>query len=377
MKILQVIQYFSPKRGGTVNYVYNLVKQLLKKDHEVTIFTTDDAYDADYADLVAPAKVVAFPSKLGFLRYSPEMKTALEREIVDFDVVHMNNYWSYQNIIAANAAIKNNVPYILSPHGSLPIMMKGYGRKYLFEAMFGKKIIKNASRIIAVSNMESDQVKQHNIDPQKVTVIPNAVDLDSIKFHDKGQFRRKYNISEEEKIILFLGRIHPIKGIDLLIQAFHDLLKHVSNVKLVIVGPDEEYLDQIKTQIDSLHIRDHVIFTGPLYDEDKFSALRDADIYVLPSRYEIFAISVLEACACGTPVIVTKNQGVASYIKGRAGEVIPFDHEELSKAMEKLLVNEELRKKYGENGEKMVKELFAWERIIDRYEQVYRKVANK
>jgi len=374
MKILQVIQFFCPQRGGTVNYVYNLTRHLQQRGHQVSIFTTDDKFDPGFAGSVSPARVVPFSGHLGLLRYSPSMRAALAEEISKYDVVHLNNYWSYQNIIAASQALKNNVPYVLSPHGSLPIMMRGYARKYLFEQFFGNRIIKNAARIIAVSDMECDQVKKRNIRPDKISVIPNAVDRSAVRSVRKGSFRKRFDIRDDEKIILFLGRIHRIKGIDLLINAFAELAKKRSDVRLVLVGPDENYLDQINRQIDSLNVMDRIIFTGSLYDDDKYLAFADADIYVLPSRYEIFAISVLEACACGTPVIVTENQGIASYIRGRAGEVIPFSRDDLLRAMEKLLSDEDLRARYGRNGKKMVEDLFTWDKIIDKYERIYKEV---
>ena len=91
-----------------------------------------------------------------------------------------------------------------------------------------------------------------------------------------------------------------------------------------------------------------------------------------------FAISVLEACACGTPVVVTKNQGIAnSIIKGQAGEVISFCHEDLLKALEKLLSDEPLRQRYGQNGKQMVEDLFTWAKIIEKYEDIYREVVSR
>lgn len=374
MRILQIIQYFSPKRGGSVYSVYNLVKHLTKRGHEVVIYTTENECDYDFAASLCPAKIVTFPSYGGLLRFSPKMKRVLEDEIKQFDIMHLNNYWSYQNIIAAKSAMRHRIPYVLSPHGSLPIMMRGYLRKRLFNLFFGNNILKNAAKVIAVSNMEYHQILIRQICAEKIKVIPNAVDLSDDSPSKKGDFRRKYNIGKDEKLILFLGRIHPIKGVDLLVQSFAELAKKRNEVKLVLAGPDEGYLDTVKEQIVANNLGDKVICTGPLYDEEKYAAFFDADIYVLPSRYEIFAISILEACASGTPVIITENQGIVNFIRGKTGEVVPFQCESLMQAMEKLLADDALRLKYGQNARKMIEDIFAWEKVINQYEQVYREV---
>jgi glycosyltransferase involved in cell wall biosynthesis len=175
MKILMIIQFFTPQRGGSVNNVYNLTKHLTLKGHAVTIFSSDSKYDAKIADSLRPAIVVPFRSYLGSFYYSPGMKMSLDEEIANYDVVHLNNYWSYQNIIANQVAMKYNVPIVLSPHGSLPIMMRGYGRKFLFNHFFGKKILKNAAKIIAVSDMEYRQVVSKNVKPEKIMIIPGRV----------------------------------------------------------------------------------------------------------------------------------------------------------------------------------------------------------
>lgn len=374
MKILQVIQYFSPQKGGSVYSVYNLVSRLVKCGHQVTIFTTNSEFAPQFAGSLAPAEVVTFPSYFGLLRYSPQMRKALNQRIKEFDLVHLNNYWSYQNIIASHYCRKYKIPYVLSPHGSLPIMMRGFMRKYLYDRLFGNNILKNAARIIAVSEMEYQQILARKTPANKIRIIPNAVDPSIGKLSVKGVFKRKFNVRDDERIILFLGRIHSIKGVDLLIDAFANLVKVISGVKLVIAGPDEDYLVEVQRQVSDLNIKDKVIFTGPLYNEDKYNAFNDADIYVLPSQYEIFAISVLEACAFGVPVIITENIGIVNFIKGIAGEVVPFRMERLLEALERLLKDDNLRQQYGQNGKKMVEDIFSWDKVIRDYEQIYQEV---
>ncbi|GAJ22860.1 unnamed protein product, partial [marine sediment metagenome] len=169
-------------------------------------------------------------------------------------------------------------------------------------------------------------------------------------------------LGDDQRIILFLGRIHKIKGLDLLAKAFADLPKPLDNIKLVIVGPDDGYLSSLKKLVTDLGINDKVLFTGPLYGQEKLKAYVDADVYVLPSFYEIFGITVLEALACGTPVIVTNRCGIADAINGQAGLVVPYDKEQLQHALLHLLGDDKMRSQFSEKGKSLVREKFNWEK---------------
>jgi glycosyltransferase involved in cell wall biosynthesis len=174
------------------------------------------------------------------------------------------------------------------------------------------------------------------------------------------------------RIILSLGRIHKIKGIDLLVAAFSQIRSKMGDVKLVIAGPDGGELSQIQQQIRELHIEDDVLFTGPLYDKDKLEAYIDADVFVLPSRYDSFGNTLLEAWMCALPVIVTKNCSISSFIKNSdAGTVVDFDPVQIKEKILDLLNNEEKRKKLGMNGKKLVQENFEITRIIQKFEGIY------
>lgn len=343
----------------------------------MVIYTTEESFNKEYASSLNSVKVCAFPSYFGYFRYSPEMRSALEQNLAEFDLVHLNNYWSYQNILAARYADKYGVPYVLAPHGSLPIMMRGYLRKWAYEIIYGRNILKKAAKIIAVSKMEYDQAISRGVAADKIKIIPNAIDLSLIPSIVKGSFRKKYEIKDREKVILFLARIHPIKGVDLLVRAFAELCKTMNDVKLVIVGPDDGYLATLRKMIGYFHLEGKVLLTGPLYEKEKYAAYSDSDIYVLPSKYDIFAITILEAFACGLPVIITENQGLAEYVKDRAGEVIRYNWQDLMRALEKLLGNNEKKREYGRNAKIMVNEYFNWDKIIDLYEEAYLEVLNR
>jgi glycosyltransferase involved in cell wall biosynthesis len=374
MKILQIIPFFTPVLGGSVDSAYNLSKYLAKKGHDVTIFTTDFKADEDYIKSLEEIRVVPFHciANIGMMLFSPKMKKQLKGEINNFDIIHMHNFRSYQNSIVYHYAKKYEVPYILQAHGDIPRIFGKKQLKKIYDYIWGNKLLNDANGLIASNNIEIKQYQNIGLDENKIWIVPNGIDISYYsQIPKKGEFRKKYSINEDEKIILYLGRIHKIKGIDLLIDTFADLIDKFANVKLVIVGPDDGFLQVLEKQVRNLDIDGKVIFTGPLFNRDKLEAYVDADVFVLPSRYETFGVCVLEACICGAPVIVAENCGIANLIEDKVGFVVKFDKRQLKHAILKIFDNENMRKKFEKNCKNFVKERFDWEKIVNRFEEVY------
>lgn len=208
----------------------------------------------------------------------------------------------------------------------------------------------------------------------KICIVPNGIELaDFNELPIKGEFRTKFQIDASEKIILYLGRIHRIKGIDLLIRAFADLLIHCNNVKLVIVGADDGFMQDVLREIEYFNLKNNIIFTGPLYGREKLMAFIDADVYVLPSVYETFPNTILEAYACGTPVITTDRCAISDLVK-LAGLVVKYDKNELKDALRMLLDDELARSEYSKEGKALVRDKFNIEEITSRLELIYNKL---
>lgn len=367
---------------------YEISKYLAHRGHNVTVYTTD-VYDSisrlkyrENPTFVDGIKVYHFKNISNILAkknfpIAPMMAISLYENIQNFDIIHINEYRTFQSVLVHYFAKKYKIPYVLQPRGSVPQKIGAHNLKVLFDDLFGLSIFNDTHRVILSSNKELQECISilPNLNKDKVELIPNGIDLDNdSNLPNKGEFRKKYLIKNNEKIILALGRIHEIKGFDLLIESFNILCAKIGNVKLVIAGPDEGYLSVLCSIVDKLNLNDKVIFTGPLYGNDKIEAYIDANIFVLPSRYESFGNVVLEACKFGLPPVITNNCGVSEWITNDQGMVVEYDKNELYASMYKLLINEELRIKMGENCKKLIFDKFSLDNVFGKLENVYVRV---
>jgi glycosyltransferase involved in cell wall biosynthesis len=383
VKILQLNPAFYPALayGGTVNVSYNLAKALAKRGHDVTVFTSDTIdkrtrqrdlhvehegvkihYFRNVSNLLAWHRYLLYP---GLIR-------ALKDHIQDFDIVHLHGTRNFQNIVAAHYANKYGIPYVVQPHGSLPLHLGKQNLKRLYDVVWGDKILQNADGIIALTSLEAEQIVKSGVEEDRVHIIANGLDLSQYKnTPPRGEFRALYNIPSDTYVILFLGRLHPIKGLDLLIRAFEIISRKIDNCVLVVAGPDDGSLSELKALAEELNLCEKVLFTGPLYNKDKFAVYSDSDIYVLPSYYETFPITVLEAWAFKKPVIVTENCGIKDLVEG-SGLVVQPNPYDLAVALQKYLQQDSLRHRHGENGYDKLHESLSIQATVGMVENLYR-----
>ena len=310
MEILQVIPYFSWVYGGPVRVVYEVSNELAKRGHNVHIYTTDVSNNGylnenekiEMADGVTlkyfHCNSSTMANKLK-LHFSNEMLSEIKKTLNNFDIIHSREWRGVPNFYIWYYAKKYGVPYILQAHGSTPLTYRNQVDsltfpKFVYDKIIGKKIVKDASKVIALNKKEFNQYLAAGVDVRKIGMIPNGINFS--EFEDlpvKGKFRERYGINQNQKIILFLGRLNKIKGIEILIKSFKTVLNDLTNVKLIISGPDDGMLFSLQNLVKNLKIGDKVIFTGPLYSNEKIMAYLDSDIYVLPSLYETFPNTVL------------------------------------------------------------------------------------
>jgi len=389
MKILQVIPYFLPAYafGGPVEVASQFSRELFKRGHDVVVYTTD-AKDPNSRLNVEPVRIVD-GIKVHYMRnltmmfvkksklfITPELVSKAKEEIKEFDVIHIHEYRSFQNIVVHHYAKKYGVPYILQAHGSLPRIMAKQKLKWIYDIFFGYKLLRDAKKVIALSQTEAEQYRDMGVPDEKIAIIPNGIDLsDYAGLPSKGEFKKKFNIPWEKKIILYVGRIHRTKGIDFLLKAFAYLIKKMKfkDALLVVVGPDDGYLHEVKSLSAFLGVSNSVLFTGLISNKDKISAYVDSSICCYLNPNEPFGLVSLEAAVSKLLVVVSEGTPMSEIVKrsGFGFSITYGDVLALVKTMEIVLKDEKLSNEMGKRGREYVFENFGWDTIIDKYEMLY------
>jgi len=395
MKILQITPTYPPawSYGGITRVVYEITLQLCKRGHEVEVWTTDalDLHSrvkrVDVSSVKAGAKIRYFKN-LSFVLTSmlnvhvtPRIFISAERELHNFDIIHLHGARTFLNVAMYLFLKKNKIPYVLQAHGSLSRIGNWRKLKWIYDLFFGQRLLKDASKVIALSPIEAEQYRRMGVPEEKIAIIPNGIDLSEYaSLPPRGCFKKKFGIKEEEKIVLYLGRIHRGKGIDFLVKAYAYIIKEMkySDVLLVIAGPDDGYLNEAKLLVNSLRISDKVLFTGMLSEKEKIIAYVDSSIIVNVEPKNVFGLVPLEAAACSTPVIVCEGNAIKNIIhQGMFGFSVKYgDINELAEIMFKMLHDDKFLREMGQKGRKFVFENFDWVNVITKFENVYEKVCS-
>lgn len=364
MKILHIVPTYFPatRYGGPIQSVHDLNKNLVKLGHQVTVFTTnidgknDLAVPVGEPQFLDGVEVCYFSATFRPWFYSSAMRKALRKKIKEFDLVHITSVFLAASTLGAHYAKKSHKPYIISPRGSLmvePLKKSGF-KKNLYLSFIEKHNLSGASAIHFTTELEKREYEILGLPKHNSLTIPNF--LESMeKLPEQGMFRTKFNLKPEEKIILSLGRLNWKKGFDTLIPAFAEMQKNIPTAKLVIAGGDESgYKREIELLITKCQLQGSIIFTGELKGEEKLAAYQDADVFVLPSYAENFAMAVLEAAQFGLPSVITPAVGLAEEIKKfGAGLVVEKKPMAFAAAITDLLEDKSNRLKMGEKAKEM------------------------
>jgi glycosyltransferase involved in cell wall biosynthesis len=268
---------------------------------------------------------------------------------------------------------------VLSAHGSLPRLVERKTAKRFFDRLFGKRLIRHAARLIAVSPAEMEQYRRAQIAPAKTALVLNGLDLE--EFEDlppAGTFRHRHGIPPEAPLVLALGRVHRIKGLDHLIGTLARVRQDCRETMLVIAGPDDGDLGRLRDMAAGLDLQDDVGFPGSLYGRDRLAALVDADVVVAPAPYEIFGLVPFEALMCGTPVIVGEGSGSSELIrKAGAGYLVPFgDSAALEEALLQVVAHPADSHVLVRRGQAFVRQELDWNRTAARLEGIYAQMSS-
>jgi D-inositol-3-phosphate glycosyltransferase len=383
MKILIVSHYFIPHIGGIENVVYNQAKMLTKKNHNVTIITSKLANnkDIEFKDGIKIIRIPVnnfFAEKFGipYPIFSPRIIKTIKNEIILADIVHAHGHVYLPSFISAIYTQKNKKPFFVTQHNTF-IAYKNPLFRYLqilADRTIGHYTLSQANKIIVVSNESKKYVNEIIKKNKKIILMYNGVDIFRFK-PSKNKQKTKKNLGIPDKFVcLSVRRITFKNGIDTLL---HTALKLINNNNIFFLiggnGPDYKKAQQF---INNNNLK-NVKLLGFIANNQLAKYYAASDIFILPSKKgEGFPLAVLEAFACGTPVIATRSGGHVEVLKkDKSGYVVNTnDYKSIANRISILFKNKQLMKKMNKITRKLSVDYFSWEKNINQLIKVYRKV---
>lgn len=391
VNLLHVIPYYAPAwaYGGSVRAATDLTRALVRAGHRVTVLTTDTLSPHERApvlretlDGVEVVRVRNLSNALrGRLNLSTPrgMATAARVLIAErrIDLVHCHELRTVENLRVAPAAGALDVSVAVSPHGTLPISTGRPGFKQMWDRLPGRWLLPRCDAVIALTRDEAADARAlwagRGIDIP-IHIVPNGVHLDEFAAPPARDAARARWGLDAGPVVLFLGRLHERKGLQLLLPAFAGALEHTPDARLLIAGPDEGMMAALTAQARDLGLGERVLFTGLLTGPDRLAALAAADLFALPAVGEGFSMAVLEALACRLPVLLTPGCHFPEAVEAGAGVIVPREVEPLRAALVALLSDADRRAAMGRAARALVEARYTWPPIVAQMEAAYAAV---
>lgn len=375
MKILSVNILLDPVLGGgTAERTFQMSRFLAQSGLSCTVLTLDLGLTPQRIERIAPAEVVALHCTVPryYLFALPE--TRIESLVRDADVVHLTGHWTLLNALVARECRKQQKPYVVCPAGALPIYGRSRWLKSLYNLVAGKNTIAAASAWVAIATNEIAQYSDYGIPAERISMIPNGIDEADFLETGDAAFRSKFRLPDAP-FVLFLGRLAPIKGPDLLLQAYVNAASAFNDIHLVFAGPDGGMLETLRTVAAASRFADRVHFIGPVSGADKSRAYHAAALLAIPSRQEAMSIVVLEAGVCGTPVLITDRCGFDEVAGSGGGLVVNASVEALQSGLEQLLASPEMLPVMGNALQAFTRENYLWQHVVKDYISLFGRLA--
>lgn len=374
--------------GGPVKIVHQNALEMLRRGHSVTVCATNLR---DKGSKISPGNSEAtvegirtvylstlhasrWPGTLGPTLLTPTALNRLWTEVRHADVVHLNGVRNAPVITGALYARLMGKPVVLQPHGTIPRIVSSLWLKRVYDLIALRQILRASTLFVAAQVSERAQILAAGGDASAIRIVPNGLPP-SRSAGDPSGFRERHGLPEDRAIVLFLARINRKKGTDVLVEAFARL--HASTLDrahLVIAGADDGQLSEVQSLIARHRLQARVTLTGLLNRSQAQEALAAADLFVLPCRVDTFPMALVEACQSGVPIVVTDTCEIADQLAGRAALVVPFDTDEVARAIARLVEDQGLRDQLGRGGRALVESEFSIEAVGDRLEAIYQEI---
>ncbi len=387
MHILHITPYYAPayEYGGVVRAVEGMAGALMQRQHTITILTTDalNATTRIHRDQKEVTdsngiRIIRAPNLSNALRWRYNLSLPLDltqsaRRIISQsrpDVVHLHEFRTAENLMLAKIFTENAIPIVMSPHGTLIYDTGRSLLKQVWDRLFSKQVASRIKHVIALTQQEKADVQRLwrtlKLKELPVSVIPNGVHLPTTaEYHDAPAFLPDVR---NRRVVLFLGRLHQRKGVDVLLRAFKQA--DVPDTLLILAGPDQGMQAQLAPLLD-----ERIVMTGYLDSAQREQALGVADVFALPATGEGLSMAVLEALSAGVPVLISPGCNLPDVADAGAGLIVAPQVDALAAALRQLLTHDQTAlQRMGENARQLAQERFSWPTIAAQLEAVYQHV---
>lgn len=387
VRILHILPLITARAGGPVAFATEGAEALAPLGVECTLFATDlgripsrgvqrcvepEELPANVDCLDLHLFPVSTPHRIAF---SPSMARRLTRITPTYDLVHVHSLWLFPQFAGQWAARRARVPYIVSPHGALDPYLREHGRrrKAVSDIAWQRRMLRDAALLHITTEQEGELIA--DIAPRTPRhTVPVGIWVDRLDgLGEAARFRARFLGGSCAQIILFLGRITYKKGLDVLISAFTHVARALPHATLVVAGPDDEGLrPRLERLAQAEGVAERILFSGPLYQQDRADAFAAATIWALSSHTENFGVAVMEALAAGLPTIVSTEVNLAAIIReSDAGVVAPATPDAFGAAMVELLQDSERRTELAGRARALAAR-YDWSVVAPQLEAMYR-----
>lgn len=331
-KILHVIRSADPRGGGPIEGVRQRARVLREMGHVVEVASLDGP-EVKFEDELT---VHCLGPGRGGYGYEPKLVSWLLANASNYDYVVVNGIWQYHSLAVSKAMRRLGRPYVVFPHGMLdPWFKRAYPLKHLKKMLYWPwaeyRVLKDAAAVLFTSE-EEKVLARHSFKPYRVeerVVRYGTAGPTGNADAQAAEFRNSFQQLGERPFLLFLSRIHPKKGCDLLIKAFGKIASNMPELMLVMAGPDQVgWKSELEALASSLGVSDRIVWTGMLSGDLKWGAYHACEAFVLPSHQENFGIVVAEALACSKPVLITDKVNIWREVQASGAGFVSRDTDE-------------------------------------------------